>query len=207
MNRTFLIFLMISSAMLIAVIGEKNPIMQHEYTPWDTVRTESNLINAFGITLGETTIKESGIILGKTPVTQLRVSSNDDIDQQYELIAIYKDLIIGGVVSELILSYQLEQATLQTLYSTLATQSENKESYSINAELAAAYLIVPIAGITYVPSINYGEEIIIQRFGTPENEHVISDTFRKWLYPEMGLEIQLHSKQSERFIYTNSKAN
>ena len=207
MNRTFLILLMIGSAMLIAVIGEKNPTMQHEYTPWDTVRTESGLINAFGLTLGKTTIKESELVLDRTAETQLRISSNGDIDTQYELVAVYKDLIISGVVSELILTYQLEQDTLQTLYSTLTTQSEHKESYSISTELAAPYLIAPVADITYVPSIDYGEEIIIQRFGTPEKEYVISDTFRKWLYPEMGLEIQLHSNQSERFIYTNSKVN
>ena len=207
MNRTFLILLMVGSAMLIAVIGEKNPTMQHEYTPWNTSRTENGLINAFGITLGETTIKESELILGKNPVTQLRISSNDDTGQQYELIAIYKDLLLSGVVSELILSYQLEQGTLQTLFSTLTIQPENKQSYSISTELAAPYLITPISSITYIPSINYGEAIIMQRFGSPEKERIISDTHRKWLYPEMGLEIQLHSNQSERFIYTNSEVN
>jgi len=204
MNRTFLILLMIFSAMLIAVLGQKNPTVQLKYTPWDISRTESGLVKAFGITLGKTTIKESEISLGKTPEIELLTSNTDSaIDQQFELVAIYKDLIISGVISELRLTYQLEQHTLQTLYSSLPTKSQAEESYNIRPELAAAHSNAPIASITYVPSINYGEEIIIQRFGTPEKEDVISDAVKKWLYPVMGLEIQLHAKQSERFTYTN----
>jgi len=207
MNRTFLILLMVGSAMLIAVIGEKNPTLQHEYTPWDTVRTESGLVNVFGITPGETTVNESVKIFGKVPNTQLRMPNDDASDQQYELVAIYKDLIISGVVSELTLLYQIEQATLQALYATLTTQLLTGNNYSVSHELAAPYLNAPIASITYIPSINYGEEIIIQRFGRAETENKISDSVKQWLYPEMGLEIQFHASQSERFIYTNSKLN
>jgi len=208
MNRTFLILLMITSAMLIAVLGQKTPTVQHKYTPWDTTRTESGLVKAFGITLGETTIKESEISLGKTPEIELLTSNTDSsIGQWYELVAIYKEVIISGVISELRLTYQLEQRTLQALYSSLPIKSQTEESYNISPELAAAHSSTAIADITYIPSINYGEEIIIQRFGNPEKEDVISDAVKKWLYPEIGLEIQLHANQSERFIYTNSKVN
>jgi len=204
MNRTFLILLMVISAMLIAVLGQKNPTVQHKYTPWDISRTESGLVKAFGITLGKTTIEESDISLGKTPEIELLTFNTDSsIDQRYELVAIYKDLIISGVISELRLTYQLEQRTLQALYSSLPTKSQAQESYNISPEAAAAHSSAAIASITYVPSINYGEEIIIQRFGTPEKVEVISDAIKKWLYPVVGLEIQLHANQSERFIYTN----
>jgi len=203
MNRTFLIFLMIASAMLIAVIGTQKPTMQLDYTPWDAMLSKSGSVKAFGVTLGETTVKESETVLGKTPETQLVILTNDTTDQQYELVAIYKDLIISGVISELRLTYQLEPNALLALYSTLHTKAIAQQSYSLSPELAAPYLSSPITRLTYIPSINYGEDIIIQRFGTAE--YVTGDMGKKWLYPEIGLEIQFHTDQAERFIYTNSK--
>jgi len=206
MNRTFLIFLMIGSAMLIAVIGQQKPTIQHDYAPWDVITTENGAIQVFGMTPGKTTIKESKQILSKASETQLLIAGNKN--QQRQLIAIHKDLMISGLLSELRLAYQLEQNTLNELYSTLDIKPEApgmEKSYSITPELEEFYSSTPIASITYIPSINYGEEVILQRFGTPTEERVISDTERQWHYPEIGLEIQLYSNQAERFIYSNPK--
>ena len=204
MNRTFLIFLMIASAMLIAVIGTQTPTTQHDFAPWDVVTADSGSIHVFGMTIGKTTIKKSEQLFENTAETQLFIEPGNSDKQQ--LIAAHKALIISGVISELQLVYQLEQNTLNELYSSLDITPETQEarlSYSISPELKESYSSAPIANITYIPSINYGEEVILQRFGTPQEVRTISDTERYWLYPEIGLEILLHSNQAEHFIYKN----
>jgi len=209
MNRTFLIFLMIGSAMLIAVIGTQKPTIQHDYAPWDVTSSEQGALHVFGITLGKTTIKQASQVFGNSAETQFLVAPSDSKNHQRQLITIYKDLIISGVISELRLTHQLDKHKLNELYSILSTESnaqDTQQSYIIPAELKAQYLSTPIASITYIPSINYGEDVILQRFGTPSEELAKSDTITLWLYPEIGLEIQLRPNQAEHFIYTDLKS-
>jgi len=200
---------MISSAMLIAVIGTQKPSVQHDYAPWDVTSSTQGALHVFGITLDKTTIKQASQTFGDAAETQLLITPSGSNNHQKHLITAYKDLIISGVISELQLTHQLDQHKLNELYSTLTSNSNVQniqQSYIIPAELKAHYLSTPIASITYIPSINYGEDVILQRFGTPSEELAISDSMKLWLYPELGLEIQLRPNQAEHFIYSNLKS-
>ena len=71
MNRTFLLFLMIGTALLILVIGGNPTEDQPAYTPWNISILDNNKIRVFGVTLGKTTIQDANQIFANFPETRL----------------------------------------------------------------------------------------------------------------------------------------
>ncbi len=57
-----------------------------------------------------------------------------------------------------------------------------------------------IIGITFIPAVNLDEEVILARFGTPDNR-IESAGAIHFLYPEKGLDIVLHENSKEVMQY------
>jgi hypothetical protein len=200
MNRTFLIFLMVGTAMMIAVLGQYKPHTQLDYTPWDIHIQDNGASRVFGLTLGKSNIQEANQIFASFAETRLVI----DQDDMAMLVAHYNELVMDGIVADLYLYYQLEQATLQQLRSDLVTSDvsgQSQKTYTLPADVEMDYLSTPISRIVYKPAIQYGEELITQRFGTPQQIVKINDLQRHWHYPESGLVIRLFDHQPEEFEY------
>ena len=208
MNRTFLIFLMIGTAMMIAVIGQKPPVNDLNYQPWDVDHLESGSIRVFGLSLGKTTIQEANQIFASFADTQLITVTNDDNTQTHHLLASYDELSIGGLLADIQLRYQLDQETLQLLYdsnqsSASAVDTRLESKIDITTEMS--YLNTPIASISYIPSIDYDESTIRQHFGQPTEETQDSEDSLIWFYPDLGLHIYIHTNKPDRFVYSPLK--
>ncbi len=200
MNRTFLIFLMVGSAMMIAVLGQYKPRTQLNYTPWDITIQDNGASRVFGLTLGKSNIQEANQIFASFAETRLVIDENN----QPALIAHYNELVMDGIVSDIDLYYQLEQSVLQQLHRDLVTADNNEQQqtvYSLPSAVEMDYLSTPIACIVYKPAIQYGEELITLRFGIPQQVVEIDDRQRNWLYPDSGLTIRLFDQQPEEFEY------
>ncbi len=199
MNRTFLIFLMVGTAMMIAVLGQYKPRTQLNYTPWDIQILDNGASRVFGLTLGKSNIQEANQIFASFAETRLVI----DESNQPVLIAHYNELVLDGIVADLELYYQLEPAVLQQLHSDLVASEKNGQQtiYSLPTDTEMDYLATPIAHIVYKPAIRYGEELITQRFGTPQQIVKVDNQQRHWLYPDSGLTISLFDHQPEEFEY------
>jgi len=211
MNRTFLIILMIGTAMMIAVIGQHEPTAQLDTMPWEVDRLENGSLRVFGITLGKTSIQEANQIFASFAKTQLQVTTDNDEYQTYQLIANYDGLIIGGLITQIQLTYQIEQNELQNIYRSVdknqISQKDNQaiQLYSVSNKIEIDYLSTPISTITYIPSIDYGLETIHQNFGHASEEKQLSNEEQVLDYPEMGLKIYVHDNKSDRFVYAPLK--
>jgi len=211
MNRTFLIILMIGTAMMIAVIGQHEPTTQLDTMPWEVDRLENGSLRAFGITLGKTSIQEANQIFASFGKTQLQVTTDNDEYQTYQLIASYDGLIIGGLIAQIQLTYQIEQNELQSVYHSVdnsqVSQKDNQEIqlYSVSNKIEMDYLSTPISAITYIPSIDYGLETIQQNFGPATEEMKLSEEEKVLNYPEMGLKIYVHKNKPDQFVYAPLK--
>jgi len=191
---------MVGTAMMIAVLGQYKPRTQLNYTPWDIQIQENGASRVFGLTLGKSNIQEANQIFASFAETRLITDGND----RYALIAHYNELVMDGIVSDLDLYYQLEQTVLQQLHRNLATAKNNgqqQKMYTLPPAVEMEYLSTPIARIVYKPAIQYGEELITQRFGTPQQIVQIDDRQRHWIYPDSGLTIRLLDHQPEEFEY------
>lgn len=200
MNRTFLIFLMVGTAMMIAVLGQYKPHTQLDYTPWDIQVQENGASRVFGLTLGKSNIQEANQIFASFAETRLVVDENGES----ALIAHYDELVMDDIVADLYLYYQLEKTELQQLRNDLMGTESSKDQqnvYTLPADIEMDYLSTPIARIVYKPAIQYGEELITQRFGTPQQIVKIDDRQREWHYPDSGLVISLFDHQPEEFEY------
>jgi len=211
MNRTFLIILMIGTAMMIAVIGQHEPTTHLDTMPWEVDRQENGSLRVFGITLGKTSIQEANQIFASFGKTQLQVTTDNDEYQTYQLIANYDGLIIGGLITQIQLTYQIEQNELQDIYrsvkNTKASQDVNQgiQYYSVSNKTEISYLSTPISTITYIPSIDYDLETISQNFGLASEKRQLSDEEQVLDYPEMGLKIYIHDNKPDRFVYAPLK--
>lgn len=210
MNRTFLILLMIGTAMMIAVIGEKESTVDLDYVPWEVDRLENGSIRVFGLTLGKTTIQDANQIFASFADTRLSSTQLEDGTQTLQLIAIYENLTIGGLVAEIQLTYQLDAQNLQEIYNNLMPTDETSKNqpivfYKIKKETEIKHLSTAISSITYIPSIDYDHETIRQRFGLAAEELKFSDTEERWRYPDLGLKIYIHKDKPDLFVYNTLK--
>lgn len=210
MNRTFLIFLMIGTAMMIAVIGQHETDYQQQldYNPWDIDILEGGSSRVFGITLGKTSIQEANQIYAHFAKTLLLVNTNDDGSSNLRMQARYDELTIGGIVAEIRLDYQLDQQQLQQIYNESQDKIEaapqpiqSLSPIELSPEIEARYLATPVSMITFLPAIDIGENLIRQRFGQPGSETRVDDSYSQWNYPTLGLTIRLYSNQPDHFIY------
>jgi len=212
MNRTFLIILMIGTAMMIAVIGQHEPTTQLDTMPWEVDRLENGSLRVFGLTLGKTSIQDANQIFASFAKTRFQVSTDSNHYQTYQLIAIYDDLIIGGLVAQIKLNYLIESSQLQNIYRSLKkSQTDNNDTealkegidlYAVSKEIEIKQLNKPVSSITYTPSIDYDLDSIRQYFGPAAEEKQINEDLQLWSYPEMGLKIYISQSKPDHFIYT-----
>lgn len=195
---------MIATAMIIAVIGQHNPTQQLNYMPWEIDILDNGNTRVFGVTLNKTSVQEANQIFANFADTRLLINHQKTDTPDFKLIACYDELTIGGLIAEMHLSYQLDQATLRQLYqsSTQENPDSPKGFITLNKHDEMKFLNTPVSNITYIPSIDYGEEVLRQRFGQAAEETTISKTTQRWFYPELGLTILLHQDQPDEFIYS-----
>lgn len=203
MNRTFLIFLMVGTALMIAVLGQYKPQTHLNYAPWDIRIQKNGASRVFGITLEKTNIQEANQIFARFAKTRLIINKQDTP----QLVAHYNELNMNGIIGDLYLTYQLDSQILSELKSSVITRptkdaaTEHETGYDIPADREVDFLATAISRIRYVPDIRFGDELITQHFGTPQDTIVISDNERHWYYPASGLVIKLFNNQPEQFIY------
>jgi len=213
MNRTFLILLMIGTAMMIAVIGQHEEARQLDTMPWQVDKLENGSLRVFGLTLGKTSIQEANQLFARFGKNQFQIHTDENNHQTFELFTLYNDLTFGGLQASIKLTYQINHPDLEKIYRSLQELDENFDIsktkhkivvLDINSEIEMKYLSYPISSITYTPSIDYGLDAIRQNFGPAAKEKKINDELQIWSYPKMGLKIYIHQTELDQFIYNQS---
>jgi len=207
MNRTFLIFLMIGTAMMITVIGQHEEASQLDTMPWEVDRLENGSLRVFGITLGKTSIQEANQLFARFGENQFQVKTGNNDKPEFELYTLYDELAFGGLIASLKLNYQIDQKDLELIYQSLTTdqRASGANTFSIDKDTQIKYLSSPVSSVTYIPSIDYDPQTIRQNFGQPTAEKQVDDELQIWSYAKMGLQIYIYKTQADQFIYTPLK--
>ncbi|RDH84902.1 MAG: hypothetical protein DIZ80_05400 [endosymbiont of Galathealinum brachiosum] len=207
MNRTFLIFLMIGTAMMIAVIGQHEPTAQLDTMPWEVDKLKNGSLRVFGITLGKTSIQDANQIFASFAETRLQITTDSNDYKTYQLIANYNELIIGGLITKITLTYQLNQDELEEIANSVKNISNTQriQFHPIDNKTEMRYLNTAISTITYIPSVDYGLDTIRQNFGMATEEKPLDEDAQLWIYPEMGLHIHIYKNKLDRFVYAPLK--
>lgn len=196
MNRTFLIFLMVGTALLIAVIGGEQRSGLPGYMPWEVKVLDNGNIRVFGITLNKTRIQEANQILSSFPETRLQTDQNN----HPALFAVYDQLNMGGLIVQLELQYDVDEETLKLL-AARATDAEDGDYATLPDQLELELLDARVKAIRYLPEIDYDMETVLQRFGQPAEQQTLSDRLQLLHYPDMGLDILIDRLGPETLSY------
>lgn len=195
MNRTFLIFLMIGTALMIMVMSEKQSPSDLNNRPWEIDIHKNGNIRVFGITLGKTTIQDANQILASFPETRVIMDT-----PQTRLVAMYDELIIGGFIASIELNYALDEDTLKKLVNK-TTIPADKTYGLLDKNTEMTLLSTVINGLNYKPGIDYDMDAILQRFGQPTTETKLTDSITQLEYPDLGLEITIDTQGPDIFKY------
>jgi len=189
--------------MMIAVIGQHEPASQLDTMPWEVDRLENGSLRVFGLTLGKTSIQEANQIFARFGKSQFRVSTDINGNQSFEMFTLYTDLTFSGLLASIKLNYQIDQKSLESIYRSMQAPGVTHpvETIQISNDIEMKYLSATIASITYIPSVDYELQTIRQYFGQASEEKSISDEYQLWSYPEMGLQIHIHSTEPDQFVY------
>lgn len=168
--------------------------------PWAIQVLPEGFSRVFGITLGQTTLKDSARGLGSEPVVALVLSS----ENSGAVEAYFESLALGALSGKMILNVD-----------TTIEQREQMLGRSPKAELMAAGTrrvilsdadrawvdAAPVSGITFIPAAQLDDAIIQQRFGLAAERISAGEHAEHYLYPSLGLDILLDRKGKEVLQY------
>ncbi|MBI4755952.1 MAG: hypothetical protein HY778_11200 [Betaproteobacteria bacterium] len=168
--------------------------------PWHIDTLPDGNSRVFGLTLGASTLAEARDRFGRD--MQLAVIAAPG--ETGSLEAYYDQIDIGPLTGRMILTADLDRATVEALRSR-AAKSDYMESSTRRHTLAAADLPLalgaPIGAIAFIPSAQLDADTAMQRFGTPAQRVRITGHVEQLLYPDKGLAVTLDAKGKEVLQY------
>jgi hypothetical protein len=162
--------------------------------PWQIDILPDGNTRVFGITPGQTTLGEAIELLGN----DLDLAIIAAPQESGTLEAYYSHHSVGPITGKLILVMNISPDELATMRKR-GYQDGGTRRYRLHPEdLPAAYR-APVGIITFLPSFNLDEDIVLARFGTPAEIIQAHTTQKHFLYPDKGLDLIL-SKDSKEIL-------
>ena len=176
------------------------PPVPDDGLPWQIELLPEGSSRVFGLTLGRSTLDEARRKLGPDVQVALIVASGES----GSLEAYYETINAGFVKGKMILTLD-SSAEQQTQILQRARKIEYLPSAARRVELSAEDLALagaaPITAIAFIPAANLDEAVVLQRFGMPAERLRSSEHKEHFLYPDLGLDLQLDAKGREVLQY------
>ena len=163
--------------------------------PWQVDRLPGGHTRVFGIMPGQTTFAEAIERLGNDMDLALIAAPHE----HGAVEAYYSHHSAGPVTGKLFLVLDIDPDVL-ILLRERALQDGGTRRYHLHPDdLPLAYQ-APIRIVSFVPSYNLDAEILLARFGTPD-EIIQADEQQHWLYPDKGLDLILDANGKDVLQY------
>jgi len=196
MNKKILLLVIITATLIILPFLSQERKLPDSGYPWQIELHEDGLSTVFGLTLGRTTMTEARNIIGEG--VKLALLSTDQGDAGIEMY--YGNYTAGRLSGKLIIVADLTNDTLAGIRQR-ATRSGGANSFRIYVDDLPVVMRAPIKTITFIPIVDLDKELVISRFGQPEEIIVGKDKLSHFLYPAKGLDIILDSEGKEVLQY------
>jgi len=187
---------MIGTALMIAVIGDKDVEQSADAMPWNIQVLDNGATRIMGITLSKTNIQDAHQIFSH--FSETRLFTRDD---KSELLAHFDEFNMAGLLAEIDLVYDISETHLEKVRRQ-ATNTRHNEYQLVRESMLMDLLTTPVKQLIYKPFIDYDSDIITQRFGPATDHETVSETVEKLSYPAIGLVIYLNSDGTDKFVYS-----
>jgi hypothetical protein len=168
--------------------------------PWQVEVLGNGQSRVFGLTIGASTFADAATHFGATG--ELAIVAAPGESGTLEMY--FNDVTAGAVTGKMLLTADLPAETVTAMRERAAKveymQSSTKKAMLAEQDVAAALQAVVFA-VTFIPTANLDEDVIVQRFGKPVERIRTAATLEHFLYPERGLDLALDSEGKEVLQY------
>ncbi len=164
--------------------------------PWQIDVHADGLSTVFGLTLGRTTMAQARSELGEG--MKLALFSSDNGDDSVEMY--YSHFSAGRLSGRLVIVADLAADTIATMRQR-AVRSGGVHSFRLHRDDLPVVFQAPVKTLTFIPVVDLDRDIVIQRFGEPQEIVSSNDKLSHYLYPQQGLDLILDSDGKEVLQY------
>lgn len=186
---------------LILPSGGKQPNPEAtEGLPWQIEPLPDGGSRVFGLMPGGSTLDEARKRLGNEPQIALVVAPGES----GALEAYFDSVTAGFVTGKMVMTLESTQEQREQI-AARARKVEYMESttrrITLSDEDLARAWTTRIVAIVFIPSVNIDEQIILQRFGAPDERIRGGEHREHFLYRAKGLDVQLDAQGKEVLQY------
>lgn len=159
--------------------------------PWQTSLDQKGRTQAFGFTLGQSTLADVRRTLGEDGTVNLFFDPGRAEPLAAE--AFFEQVYLQSLRADFVVALDVDQQTLRGMYDrglriskTESGAKRVKLDPADSDQLAAR----PLRSIAYLPQAKLPEQLLERRFGKPDERRIEPKTgIAHWLYPNRGIEI------------------
>ena len=172
--------------------------------PWQVEILPDGNTRVFGLKIGESKISEVLEILGNDMELAIIAATDTDIDETGSLEMYYGHYRAGLLSGKLVLQTNINKQKIKRWrdnamrFEYMASGLAKK--YILSTDDLPEILHEIVVSVTFIPVVNLDEEVILARFGEPEQRIELEDATH-YLYPRMGLDIAHHADAKEILQY------
>ena len=177
-----------------------------QFLPWQIEATPQGSTRVFGLTLGESVLRQAEQLYRGGAELSLFVSPQG----AYKLEAYFDKVVLGGFNAQLVLGLRLPQEALAGMFERGARISNlgggRKKVILAAADSQTVFDTAPIVSIAYLSRARLDADLVERRFGDPAQRIREAKTETShWLYPALGLDVALHDNGHAVLQYVSPK--
>lgn len=201
MRRFLPTFLLITVVLAIyPFLGKDEKSVGVTGLPWQIVVLPEGSTKVFGLVPGQTTLGQAAARLGEDMELAVMVAKGE----AGSLEMYYSQYRAGLLSAKLVLGADVDVETLKLMRENAAKKEPLKSGarkYVLNQEDHETAFAAVIQTIAYIPAVDLEHDIIIQRFGEPEEVIQMGTQTVHYLYPSKGLDVFLSEQGKEVLQY------
>ncbi|UQB42383.1 hypothetical protein JX580_00255 [Thiomicrospira microaerophila] len=202
----WVIFIAVALFFGLMALAPKDQGFNSAHLPWNAAYDEQNRLQALGITLNESTLKDLIELYGRD--IEVKLFQMPDGGRSAE--AYIHSAYIGSIHGSLVIKLSMTDAELDRYYDRGARTTVSKQGareVQLNNEDTLALFNYPIGEITLVPRRRLTDLAIEKRFGEPSRIVENEDLTKSLFFDQMGLELILIEKGNDILRYTHHPAS
>jgi hypothetical protein len=174
--------------------------------PWNITHPTPETTRVLGITLGQSTLKDAEKIFKHE--AELEISLFKPTDGKLGVEAFTDEVNFNGLKAKIVMNIGVPADELQGMYQRglRINNTPSGKRITLTFDDLERVKSVPIASLTYLPTVSLEQSVIAKRFGNPAQRILEKDTgLEHWLYPENGLDVVTGAKQKPLLQYLPPK--
>ncbi|VAW52477.1 hypothetical protein MNBD_GAMMA06-1226 [hydrothermal vent metagenome] len=168
--------------------------------PWQIEILADGSTQVFGLHIGTSRLSEVIEKLGSDMELAI-IAASDEVGNLEMYYGHYRAGLLSG---KLVIQTKIDEQKIKH-WRDNALKSEYMatglaKKYTLSADDLLQVLNETVTGLTFIPAVNLDEEVILARFGEPD-QYIELAGVTHYLYPAKGLDIALHETSKEVLQY------